>query len=472
MSDIRSHASVRREAGLSRELLARHQAMVAIGGAIGTGLFLGSGLAIGAAGPGVILSYVILAVIAWLIGAALIEMAVVHPTAGSFGVYAEIYVSPFAGYAVRLSYWIMQLIATGGHMVAISIYMQYWFPAVSGGIWIVGYSIALVYINARAVGTFGEFEYWFVMIKVLAIAVFVMVGVGLLFGLLGGAPVGTVNYVAHGGFLPHALTGVWLATCFVLYAWIAVEVVAVTSGEAVDPERTIPRAMRYTVVGLALMYLTTITVLVGLMPWTDAGIGESPFVTVLRATGIPYAAGVMNFVILTAALSAANANLYLVARTLFSLARAGYVPQAVGAVNQRGTPVNALLTSCIGLAIAVFVRTLWPESAYVWFLGVALFGAFFLWGMIFLMHLRFRRAWSAAGQPLPLRIPYAYAGSVVGVTTLGLMLLTTWWVPDLRVTLPTGVVWMMLLVVGYRLTKHRFASGGPLPQAAGDTATR
>jgi AAT family amino acid transporter len=470
MSDIGSHASVRREAGLSRELLARHQAMVAIGGAIGTGLFLGSGLAIRTAGPGVILSYVILAIIAWLLGAALIEMAVVHPTAGSFGIYAEIYVSRFAGYAVRLSYWIMQLIATGGHMVAISIYMHYWFPDVPGGIWIVGYSIALVYINARAVGTFGEFEYWFVMIKVIAIAIFAMVGVGLIFGLIGGTPIGTSNYVSHGGFLPHGLTGVWLATCFVLYAWIAVEVVAVTSGEAVDPARTIPRAMRYTVVGLGLMYLTTITVLVGLMPWTEAGIGESPFVTVLRATGIPYAAGVMNFVILTAALSAANANLYLVARTLFSLARAGYVPEAVGSVNQRGTPVNALLTSCVGLAVAVVVRTMWPESAYVWFLGVALFGAFFLWGMIFLMHIGFRRAWAASGRPLPLRVPYAYAGSVIGAIVLGVMLVTTWWVPGLRVTLPTGVMWMLLLVIGYRLTGRRFEAGRPLPRSAEDIA--
>src|SRR6185295_9971390 len=165
----------------------------------------------------------------------------------------------------------------------------------------------------------------------------------------------------------------------------------VTSGEASDPARTIPKAMRRMVFGLSAIYIATISLLMALTPWQQLGIGESPFVTVLAKLGLPAAAGVMNFVVLSAALSSANANLYLISRTLFSLARAGYVPAGLGAVSSRGTPVNALLVSSVGLGAAALVRALWPDSAYEWFFGVALFGGLFVWLMIFVTHIAFRR---------------------------------------------------------------------------------
>jgi L-asparagine transporter-like permease len=446
---------VRQEQGLVRNLGARQQGMLAIGGAIGTGLFLGSGLSLASAGPGVIVSYVLMAGVALLLGFALTEMCVAHPAAGSFGVYAEMYLSPFAGYAVRLSYWMMQVIATGGHLVAVSIYMRYWFPHVPGGVWTVGFSLILLWLNARAVATFAEFEYWFVMIKVVAVFLFVALGLAWFFGWTG-EPSAVRSITADGGLFPMGLKGVWFACCFVIYSFIGVEVVAVTSGEAADPERTIPRAMIRMILGLSVIYVATVAVLVAIMPWRQAGVGESPFVTVLARTGIPAAGALMNFVVLTAALSAANANLYLVARMLFSLARAGFVPSGMGRVNERGVPVSALVTSSVGLAVAVLVQWLWRDSAYVWFLGVALFGALLVWTMIFVCHLAFRRAWThPSAPPLRFRSPLGSAGSVVGALVVLAILASTWWTPGLRPTLLAAGPWILVVALGYRLTRPR-----------------
>jgi amino acid transporter, AAT family len=221
-----------------------------------------------------------------------------------------------------------------------------------------------------------------------------------------------------------------------------VEIVGVTSGEARDPARTIPRAMRRMVLGLSTIYIVTLTLLLTLTPWTELGTRESPFVSVLRGMGIPGAAGLMNFVVLSAALSSSNANLYLIARTLFSLSRAGFVPPALGAVSSRNAPVNALLVSGAGLGAAVLVRALWPDSAYVWFFGVALFGALYVWLMIFVTHIAFRR-------------PAVPIGSYVGAALLVAMLISTWWVPGLRSTVLAGGPWLLLLAIGYRLSANR-----------------
>ena len=432
---------VRNEQVLARQLSAAQQVMMALGGAIGTGLFLASGLAVNVAGPAVILAYVIVAAIALLLGAALTDMAVAHPTAGAFGVYAGMYVSPFAGYAVRVSYWLMEVIATGGQLVAASIYMGYWFPAVRGALWVFAFASALIYVNSRAVGELGIVEYWLVTIKVAAVVLFVGFGVLVLAGATGERAIGLSNVTGHGGFMPFGITGVWLGCCFVIYSFIGVEIVGVTSGEASDPARTIPRAMRRMVVGLSVIYIVTVTLLVALTPWNQLGIGESPFVSVLRRLAIPGAAGVMNGVVLLAALSSANANIYLIARTLFSLARAGFVPRRLGAVSERGAPVAALLVSSAGLAVAVLVRALWPQSAYVWFFGAALFGALFVWLMIFVTHIAFRAP----------RVPIA---SCAGAVLIAAILVSTWWVPDLRSTLVAGGPWLLLLAIGYRVSRR------------------
>lgn len=436
---------LRKEQGLARQLSSAQQTTMALGGAIGTGLFLASGLSVNVAGPAVVVSYMIVALLSLLLGRALTEMAVAHPTAGAFGVYAALYLSPFAGYAVRVSYWLMQVVATGGQLVAASIYMSYWFPGVPGAFWVLLFAAGLLYLNTRTVGHLGTIEFWLVMIKVVALVMFAALALLVVFGLTGEPALGLRNLTEHGGFAPFGISGVWLGCCFAIYSFIGVEIVGVTSGEASDPARTIPRAMRRMVLGLSSIYVVTIVLLSALTPWNELGVGESPFVRVMSGLGIPGAAGVMNFVVLSAALSSSNANLYLISRTLFSLARAGFVPEALGAVTHRGAPVNALFVSGLGLGLAVLVRAWWPDSAYVWFFGVALFGALFVWLMIFVTHI----AYSTPRLPL---------GSCAGATLVGAILLSTWWAPGLRSTLLAGGPWLALLAVGYRLSKSRVNS--------------
>jgi amino acid transporter, AAT family len=440
------HPAVAKEQGLARQLTTAQQTTMALGTAIGTGLFLASGLSVNVAGPATILSYVIVAALSLLLGRALTEMAVAHPTAGAFGVYAAMYLSPFAGYAVRVSYWLAQVVATGGQLVACSIYMHYWFPGVPGAAWVLAFAVLLLYLNSRPVGRLGTIEYWLVMIKVVAVVLFVALALLVVTGATGAPAVGLRNLTAHDGFMPFGPAGVWLACCFVIYSFIGVEVLGVTSGEAADPARTIPAAMRRMVLGLSAIYIVTVTLLMALTPWNQLGIGESPFVQVLAGRGIPGAAGLMNFVVLSAALSSSNANLYLIARTLFSLARAGFVPLRLGEVTGHGAPVNALLVSGVGLGAAVLVRALWPDSAYVWFFGVALFGALFVWLMIFVTHIAFRAAAPGAARG---GVPIA---SCVGALLVGGILLSTWWVPGLESTLVAGGPWLLLLAVGYRLS--------------------
>lgn len=429
---------------------------MAIGGAIGTGLFLGAGLTAQAAGPAVVVSYVGAAIIASLLCAGLTELAVAHPDAGAFGVYADRYLSPFAGYAVRVSYWLMQVIATGGHLIAIATYLRFWFPTVPSPIWIVGFGVGLLWLNTRSVGAFGRFEYWFAMIKVVAIAAFVVLAAMLLIGWLGVASPGLSHYQGDGGFAPNGVSGIWFGTVFAIYSFIGVEIVAVTSGESRDPARDTPRAMGRMIVGLSLLYIATMGLIVGVASWRTLGVGESPFVTVLAASAVPLAAGVMNFVVLTAALSSANANLYLCARMLYSLAEAGRAPAALGRLNHRGVPVAAAGASSVGLALAVVLQAGWGNTAaYTWFFGVALFGAMFVWLMIFVTHLRFRADCRRRGVRPAHAVKGSIAMSWLGLAAVASVVASTAWMPALRATVAVAVPWLGVLAVGYRWSASR-----------------
>jgi len=447
---------------LSRQLSSSQLTMIAIGGAIGTGLFLGSSLAVRIAGPAVIISYLIGAVIALLFMGALSEMAVAHPTAGSFGVYAELYVNAWAGFTIRYTYWAAQCIAIGGEATAIAIYCQWWFPNTPKWLWILGFSVALLYINARSVGSFGSFEYWFAMIKVVAIVLFIVIGLALLVGFGPLPAIGFSNFTAHGGFLPTGWRGVWMAMAFVIFSYIGTEVIAVTAGEATDPKTAVPRAMRSMVGRLILFYVGAIVVLIGIVPWNQiqpgSGVTASPFVKVFQLIGIPAAAHIVNFVVITAAASSMNCNLYLVSRMMFSLSRGGYAPASFGRVSSRGMPIVALFVSAVGLALALIVALLYPNGAFVYLFGISLFGGLFVWLMIFITHLFFRRKWDASGRPrLPVRmIGYPYT-SLLGMAAIVAIIATTWWIEGMRVTLVAGLPWLALLTAAYFLVRRRRA---------------
>jgi AAT family amino acid transporter len=463
---------VENEQGLARELNERQLSMIAIGGAIGTGLFLGSALAVRTAGPGVILSYLFASGIALLLMYCLSEMAVAHPTAGSFGVYAELYLSPWAGFVVRYTYWAAQSVAIGGEAVAAAIYTRWWFPQTPVWFWVVFYSAVLIFVNARSVGAFGEFEYWFSLIKVSAIVVFIVLGAAILLGIHQQRPIGLDNFRVNGGFLPRGWLGVWLALAFVIFSFIGTEIVAVTAGEAKDPQRAVPRAMRTMLVRLVVFYLGAITILVGVIPWTQiepgSSITVSPFVRVFDLMHIPAAAHIVNFVVLTAALSGMNCSLYLATRMVFSLSRGGYAPEIFGRVSKKGAPIPALLFSAAGLGLATLFAIWLPGSAYVYMFGIALFGGLFVWLMIFVTHLSFRKHWrpseadvsqvrshpsaSLARQEafvLPVRMPGFPVTTILGGLAVLAIILSTWWVEGMRVTLESGIPWLLFLTVLY-----------------------
>jgi AAT family amino acid transporter len=446
---------LQREAGLKRQLTPRQLTMIAVGGAIGTGLFLGSGLAIGLAGPGVILSYILGVVVCLVMMSALTEMAVVHPTAGSFGVYAETYLSPWAGFVVRTTYWMAQVIAIGGEVTAAAIYTRFWVPRAPLWIWIVLYSAALILVNLTSVKSFGEFEYWFAMIKVAAIVLFIVLGIGFVFGGFGGPAPGLSLWASEGGFLPHGFGGVLKAMLIVIFSFYGIEIVAVTAGEAEDPGRAVPRAMRSVVLRLSLFYILSIALVVAVAPWTKAGLGESPFVTVFRSVGVPYAAGLMNFVILTAALSSMNTNLYLSSRMLFSLSRSGLVPQSFGRLSGRGIPRNAILLSTLGLGTAAVLSLRYPDSVYLWMFGISIFGGILVWILILLTLVAFRTQRRAAGlAPGELRMPFYPWLAWAGVAVLAAILVDAFFI-HLAVAWYAGVPWLAFISAAYFLGRRK-----------------
>jgi AAT family amino acid transporter len=442
---------------LKRALTQRQLTMMTIGGAIGVGLFLGSSVTIRLAGPGVILSYLFCAVIALIVAYSIAEMAVTHPVAGSFGVYAQTYLNEWSGFAVRVTYAFVQILAIGAEVTAVSIYFSFWFPAVPQWVWGVGVSAGLIAVNGLRVGNFGEFEYWFAIIKVVTIVAFILVGLGLIFGLGPARAIGFSNLTAHGGFLPNGMGGVWLAMSLTLTSYMGVEILGVTAGEASQPENTIPRAMRSVTLRLILFYALSITVMLSMTPWDKMGSGitGSPFVLAFSKVGIPFAAGTMNLVVITAALSSANTNLYLTCRTLFSLSRDGYVPKALGRLGTNGVPYMALMVSTAGMAAAILLAIFAPGRAFLLLYGVAVAGMFFVWIVILLAHLSFRRSIGRARvAKLPIRLPFAPYAQIAALLSLAFIVIGTFYVEGLEYSVPSFMPFLLVITAFYWALKR------------------
>jgi len=440
--------------GLQRRLQPRQLTMIAMGSAIGVGLFLGSSVTIRLAGPAVIISYLYGALVALVMAYALAEMAVVHPQAGSFGVYADRYLTPWFGFVVRATYGFIQALAVGAEVVAVAIYMGFWFPAVPQWVWVASVSAGLVAINATAVSRFGEFEYWFALIKVVAIAAFIVVGLSVGFRLQNLTQ-------GEGGFLPNGWTGVWLALTLVITSYMGVEVVAVTAGEAQDPQSSIPKAMRTLVFRLIIFYVLAVVVMLAMTPWRQLAEGGgtitgSPFVRAFSAVGFPYAASAMNFVVITAALSSANSNLYLTSRMVFSLSRSGYGPRWLSSVNEAGVPRYAVAAASAGMVAATLLAVLARDQAFLALFGTAVAGMLFIWLVILITHLRFRRAMTPADiGRLPIRLPFATAAAGFGIVSIVAIAATTFFVDGLRYTVPSFLPFLLVMSIVYvRTYKH------------------
>ena len=427
--------------------------MIAIGGAIGVGLFLGSAVTIEIAGPGVLISYLFAALVAAIMAYALAEMAIVHPAAGSFGLYADQYLGGWAGFTVRLTYWFAQTIAIGAEVTAVGLYFGYWLPGIPQWVWVIASSALVLSVNAANVKMFGTVESWFAMIKVAAIVAFIVMGTALIVGI-GQPAVGLGNLTAHGGFLPHGWTGVWLALTLVITSYMGIEVVAVTAGEAEHPEISVPRALRSLVLRLIIFYLLAIFIIVTVTPWRSiaesAGrLSGSPFVKVFSRIGIPFAGGIMNFIVISAALSSVNTNLYLCTRMIFSLSRAGYVPEQLGSVHANGVPMAALWVSTAGMAAAI-VLALKGQQGFLLLYGTAVAAMFFVWTMILVTHVRFRKTIPLERLlALPVKMPGHPVSSIAGILVILALAASTVFVNGLEWTVPLFLVWLGITTLLY-----------------------
>ena len=437
------------EAGLHKQLSAGKIAMLAVGGSIGTGLLLGSAEAIHIAGPAVVLSFLLGGAVIWTVAMAMGELASAHPAAGSFGVYADLYLNRWAGFASRYGYWYAMVVAIGAELLASATYVRHWFPQVPALVWIVLFGALLVGVNLMNVSRFGSFEYWFAMMKVAAITAFILAGAALIFS-------GRVEsqLAPSATFVPNGWLAIVMAMPLAVYTFGGVEMVAISSGEA-RSAADVARAMRIMFAVLAFVYLGSILVLAAGTPWTLYNVESSPFVTAADRIGLPAAGTVLNLLVLVAALSGANASLYAAARMLFSLARSGFAPAALGRLTAAGSPRLALLCSSGGIVVAMAAQTFAPKSAFLYALGAALFGGMAAWMIALAAHISFRRkASKELLASLPMRAPGGAVASTLGFAGMAVAFLATWYT-SLRITMVCAPLLLAALTVAYFLAPKK-----------------
>ncbi|MFG1871568.1 amino acid permease [Micromonospora arborensis] len=454
--------------------------MLTIGGVIGTGLFLGSGLAVSMAGPTVLLTFAVGGLLAIALTYAATEMAVAHPDLLGFGALAHRYLGPLAGFTQRWLYWGVLAIGAGTETVAVGIYVRYWWPQVPLWIPVTLAAAAIITVNVFPVRAFGTVEYWFSSIKVAAIVVFLVLGAVLLTVGLPDRPATGLSAVTDApSYLPHGLTGLVVALIVATFSFGGTEALALTAAESADPGRDLPRAARLTMLRVCLFYLLSMVVIVSVSQAVgrapDGALTTSPFVLVFEWTGLPAAAAVMNFVVLTAALSALNTVFYVSTRTLHSLAVDHQAPAWARRVNRHGVPVNAVAASAIGLPLAVTVSLVSPDDAFAKLLGISLFGAATTWVLIFATHVAFRRGRTAEEtRRSPLTLPGGWRTSAAAAVAMAAVVVSMLFVGTFRIAWTVGAPTVVVIVVAYALTRtlrrarpqRRSAPTRPLRSAA------
>ncbi|MET1181288.1 amino acid permease [Peribacillus simplex] len=398
---------------LKRSLKARHLMMISLGGTIGTGLFLASGGAIHSAGPGgALVAYAVIGIMVYYLMTSLAEMAAFMPVAGSFRVYASKFVDPSFGFAIGWNYWYNWAITIAAELAAVVLIMKFWFPDSPSIIWSAIALITMFLINYMSVKGFGEAEFWFAMIKVVTVVIFLITGVLIILGIMGGKdPIGFSNFTMgegpfNGGFF--TILGVFMAAGF---SFQGTELLGVTAGESEDPEKNIPKAIRSVFWRIILFYILAIFVIGMIIPFTDSrllseDVAVSPFTLVFERAGLAFAASIMNAIILSSVLSAGNSGMYASTRMLWDLARDGKAPKFLGKLDKRGVPVNALIVTSLVGCVAFLASFFGDGVVYIWLLNASGMAGFVTWVGIAVAHYRFRKAYAAQGldmNALPFR---------------------------------------------------------------------
>jgi amino acid transporter, AAT family len=432
---------------LQRRLTSRLITFMALGMAIGTGLFLGSANSIQMAGPSVIFAYMFGGLMIFIIMRALGEMAVNDPVAGSFSSYAHRYLGPFAGYLTGWNYWLLMVGVGMAESTGVGIYMKEWFPELPQWIWVFGSVVMIGALNLMAVRVYGEMEFWFTMIKVVTVVLMIIGGVCIIslgWGN-GGHPVGLSNLWSHGGWFPNGVEGMVLALPIVVFAFGGIETIGMAAGEAEDPARNIPRAVNSVLWRILIFYVGALFVIMAIYPWNQLGTQGSPFVTTFAKLGIHQAAGIINFVVITAALSGFNSTTFSGSRMLYSLSQKGQAPAFLGKVSEQGVPTRSVLACLACLVVGVLLNYLLPGRIFAMMMSILSFNTVWTWMMVLIAHFSFRRRHGATAFPLrvwPL-------SSVICLAFLTFVLVMLGYSPDTRVALYVGAAWVALLSIGY-----------------------
>lgn len=426
---------------------------MALGMSIGVGLFLGSASAIKAAGPSVLLAYFVCGGIIFLIMRALGEMTVHNPVTGSFAAYARQYLGPYAGYLASWNYWILMVGVGVAESTAVGVYMKTWFPDTAQWVWVFASISSICALNLLAVKAFGEAEFWFALIKVATILALV-VGGALMIVLgwgNGGKPVGLSNLWSHGGWFPNGFSGLMLALPIVAYAFAGVEMIGIAAAEAENPGKTIPRAINSVLWRILLFYVAAIGVILAIYPWDEIGTQGSPFVTTFERLGIKEAAGIVNFVVITAALSSFNCILFSGARILKDLADEGQAPAAFSAVQPNGIPARAVIATVACMVAGALLNYIVPERAFGYMLSVLAFNVVWTWGMIVFTHMAFRRAIEGERRVVAFPLPFPRASYIVCLLFIAFVFFMLGYDPESRVSLYAGAIWTSLVTLIYAL---------------------
>ncbi|MFG2823436.1 amino acid permease [Kitasatospora sp. NPDC048365] len=446
------------EEGYERGLNSRQIQMIAIGGAIGTGLFLGAGTAISKAGPSLILSYAVAGVVIFVIMRALGELLTYRPVAGSFAEYAREFLGPFAGFVTGWTYWLFWVVTGMAETTAAAVYVRFWAPGCPQWLSALVFLLLLYAANLISVKLFGEIEFWFSMVKVTAIIGMILIGIGVL--TIGFSDAGDTASITNlwkdGGFFPKGVGATVMTLQIVMFAYLGVELVGVTAGESENPQKTLPRAINTLPWRIVLFYVGALTVILSLVPWTEFQPGVSPFVAAFGKVGIPAAAGIINFVVLTAALSSCNSGMYSTGRMLRDLALRGQAPGRLTALNRSRTPAVAITLSCLLMGAGVVLNYLVPARAFEYITSVATVCGLWTWSVILLSQIRYRTAWRRGHLPPPsFRAPGGAGPSWIALAFLAMVVVLIALDQDARIALYVFPAWALALVVGYRVLGRR-----------------
>ncbi|WP_456310147.1 aromatic amino acid transporter AroP [Serratia proteamaculans] len=439
---------------LQRGLKNRHIQLIALGGAVGTGLFLGSASVIKSAGPAVILGYAIAGFIAFLIMRQLGEMVVEEPVAGSFSHFAHKYWGAFAGLASGWNNWMLYVLVAMAELTAVGKYIQFWYPDIPTWMTAAVFFVIINAINLTNVKVFGELEFWFAIIKVIAVVAMIAFGGWLLFSGTGGPQASISNLWSQGGFMPHGISGLVMMMAIIMFSFGGLEMIGLTAAEAENPEKSIPTAINQVIWRILIFYVGSLTVLLSLMPWTSVTADTSPFVLIFHELGDALVANALNVVILTAALSVYNSCVYCNSRMLFGLAQQGNAPKVLLKVDSRGVPVAAILMSATATAFGVLLNYLMPASAFELLMALVVSTLVINWAMISLSHLRFRKRLVEQGiQPRFKALFYPFGNWLCLIFMAGVLVIMAM-TPGMAISVWLIPVWVGILAIGYQVKRR------------------